>query len=187
MGRRSVIVFSVVSGVIAAALLVAWVVTTSNATDAGDFGVVVSPRSPSDDPCEYPQPTDRELDETEAVAAAECFVIQNGYTDLPPTTDKSKITPENVDSMTDEFGMSLRRDSLERRAASVVRDEEFWGGSWMVMFRMKGQGAETYYGQEMLKTLGRAVVMDFYGKNIRIRHSPYTLTPPGAKLLSIDR
>jgi hypothetical protein len=186
MRRKRIVVVTVISVVVIAALALAlvWLLERSGTVATKSIDVVVSPRAPSDDPCAYPQPTDRELDQTEAVAAAECFVIQNGYTDLPPTTDKSKITPENVHPMTDEFGMSLRHDSLERQATTVVRDEAFWGGSWMVMFRMKGPNADYFYGKELEKTSGRAVVMNFYGKNIRIQHSPYSMMPPGARVIS---
>lgn len=142
--------------------------------------VVVSPRAPNDDPCAYPLPKDRELDETEAVAAAECFVIENGYTDLPPSSDPSRIVPENVDPMTDEFGMKLRHNSLQRRAASVTHDDEFWGGSWMVIFRPKHPLRPD---SPTSTTFGRVVAMDFYGKDIRILHSPYNIEQPGATLL----
>lgn len=180
MSRRSIFLV-VVSGMVVAAAFIAVSITNSGALEPQSLEIVVSPRTDNDDPCLYPQPTDRDIDETEAVAAAECFVIQNGYTDLPPLSDRSRITPENVDPLTDEFGMSLRRDSLERRAATVTRDNEFWGGSWVVMFRMKGRSAE-FYG-ESSKALGRAVVIDFYGKDIRIQHSPYGIMQPGAKVL----
>lgn len=177
-------VLGVLCGLISAALIYTWFATRSNTTEPDAFDVVVSPRSPSDDPCAYPQPTDRDLDETEAVASAECFVIQNGYTDLPSAMDKSKITPENVYPMTDEFGMQMRHDSLERQAVTVTRDIEFWGGSWIVMFRMRNLRGSPDQDTDLAKAWGRAVVMDFYGKNIRIQHSPYPMMRPGARIIA---
>lgn len=59
------------------------------------------------------------LTQSEAVALAERFIKQNGYTDLPP--DKTKLTYEmiewesNVDTM-----LQNRHDTLERRAASLA-------------------------------------------------------------------
>lgn len=137
-----------------------------------------------ENPCNYPQPKHRELEAEEAVYLAECFIIQNGYTDLPPTTDKSKITPENVFSLTDEEGMKMRRDSLERKAYSYERDNEFYGGSWVIMFRYKPHPDVVKFYGERLKYTGRAVVMDFFGKHVRIQHSDYPLTMPDAKIIN---
>ena len=59
------------------------------------------------------------LTQSEAVALAERFIEQNGYTDLPP--DKTKLTYEtiewesNVDTM-----LQNRHDTLERRAANLA-------------------------------------------------------------------
>ncbi len=85
-----------------------------------------------ENPCDYPQPKYRELEAEEAVYLAECFIIQNGYTDLPPITDKFKLTPENVFPGTDEEGMKMRHNSLERKAYAFERDNEFYGGSMRV-------------------------------------------------------
>ncbi|MBX3242907.1 MAG: hypothetical protein KF685_00375 [Acidobacteria bacterium] len=144
--------------------------------------VIVSP-AVSDDPCNYPQPTDRLLTAEEAVVAAECFVIQNGYTDLPPIADRSKIVPENIYPMTDDEGMRLRRDSLQRRAFSFSQDHEFFGGSWVVMFAFKPHQNVVRRSDDGFDNFGRAVVMDFYGRNIRILHSPYSLRSPNAKIM----
>lgn len=134
-----------------------------------------------ENPCDYPQPRHRELEAGEAVYSAECFIIQNGYTDLPPTADKSKIIPENVFPLTDEEGIKMRHDSLERKAYSYERSE-LYGGSWLIMFRFK-QHPELVerYGKRRFETMGRAVVIDFLGKDVRIQHSNYPLTIPDAK------
>lgn len=183
MRQRNVLVVIVLCVLAAAALLLIWGITNWDTTDPELLDVAVLLSTGSDDPCLYPQPTDREIDGTEAVAAAECFVIQNGYTNLPPSTDKSKIRPENVSPMTDESGMKMRHDSLERRAATILRSTEFFGGSWVVMFRHKGPDSVEYYSDDLANTWGRAVVMDFNGKNIRIMHSMQPMKQPGAGVL----
>lgn len=181
MGQNRISTVMSLSLVAIAALIFVWMIMRFGELELHSLDVVVSPRTPSDDPCSYPQPTDRDLDETEAVAAAECFVIQNGYTDLPPTADKSKIIPENVYPMNDEAGLKARHDSLEPRAVTVLRDADSWDGSWIIMFRVKGQNSARY---PLPKTSGRAVVMDLYGRDIRIQHSNYPMKMPGARVIS---
>jgi hypothetical protein len=136
-----------------------------------------------ENPCDYPQPKYRELEGEEAVYLAECFIIQNGYTDLPPIADKSKLTPENVFPGTDEEGMKMRHDSLERKAYSYYRSE-LYGGSWVVMFRYKPHpDVVKFYGKHFDYT-GRAVVMDFFGKDVIVMHSDYPLRMPEAKIIN---
>lgn len=112
-----------------------------------------------------------ELEAEEAVYRAECFIIQNGYTDLPPLADKSQITLEDIYTLTVEEGMAMRRDLLERRAFSYRRDNDFYGGSWVIMFRYKSHpNMMKFYGEER-NHIGRAVVMNFFGRHVRIQHS----------------
>jgi len=144
----------------------------------------VTPVEPTfENPCDYPQPQFRELEAEEAVYLAECFIIQNGYTDLPPIADKSKLTPENVFPLTEEEGLKMRYDSLERKAYSYERSE-LYGGSWVIMFRFKPHPEVLKFYGEGLKYIGRAVTMDFYGKRLRVQHSNYTLTMPDAKIIN---
>lgn len=137
-----------------------------------------------ENPCDYPLPHIRELEAEEAVYKAECFIIQNGYTDLPPIADKSQITPENVFPLTDDEGMKMRRDTLERKAYSYRRSE-IYGGSWVIMFRIKPHPElVAHYGKERFEKSGRAVVMDYNGRRVRIQHSPYPLNMPDAKIIN---
>lgn len=137
-----------------------------------------------ENPCDYPRPKYRELEPEEAVYLAECFIIQNGYTDLPPIADKSKLTPENLFPGTDEEGLKMRHNSLERKAYSYERDNELYGGSWVVMFRYKSRPNPADFYNGKLYESGRAVVMDFYGKRLRVQHSDYPLTMPNAKIIN---
>jgi hypothetical protein len=136
-----------------------------------------------ENPCDYPQSYNQKIVDEEVIHLAECFVIQNGYTDLPPITDKARLTPENLFPKTDKKGMELRRDSLERKAFSYYQST-MYGGSWIVMFRYKSNPkVDEYYG-ERINHIGRAVIMDFYGKGLRIQHSDYPLRMPEAKIIN---
>jgi hypothetical protein len=135
-------------------------------------------KSTFENPCDGPPPSNREIEAEEAIYLAECFIIQNGYTDLPPMDDKSKLTPENVFPGTDAEGMKMRRDSLERKAYSYERDNELYGGRWIVMFRYRPHpDVVKFYGDGFNYT-GRAVIMDFYGKRLSVQHSDYPLRSP---------
>lgn len=139
---------------------------------------VLSAQLVVENPCDYPQPINKKLNEDEVVHRAECFIIQNGYTDLPPVADKSKLTPESVWGLTDEFGMKLRHDTLERKAYSIQRDD-YYDGGWQIMFLYKPRD-----GKDVPVNAGRAVIMDSYGGKITIRHTAQPLNMPGAKILN---
>ncbi len=135
-----------------------------------------------DNPCDYPRPLLRELNGEEAVFLSECFVIQNGYTDLPPIADKSKLTPENLFALTDEDGLKMRHDSLERKAYSYERSQGY-GGSWTIMFKFKPHPDVVESWGEGFNHIGRAVVMDFYGGELRILHSNQPIGIPEAIII----
>jgi hypothetical protein len=139
-----------------------------------------------DNPCDYPQPLLRELNAEEAVYLAECFVVQNGYTDLPPIADKSKLTPENLFALTDEDGMKMRHDSLERKAYSYERSQGY-GGSWKVMFKFRPHPDVVEFWGEALNHIGSAVVMDFYGGELRILHSQQPIGMPEAVVIKREK
>ena len=136
-----------------------------------------------ENPCNYPQPLLGKLEPEEAVYLVECFVLQNGYTDLPPITDKSKLTPENLFPQTDEEGLKMRRGTLENKAYSYY-PSELYGGSWVIMFRYQPRPKLVEYYGDSITHIGRAVVMDFYGKDLRIQHSDYPLRMPEAKIIN---
>lgn len=137
--------------------------------------VRVIPLGNADDkPCDW-LITGRRLNPAEAVTLAECFVEANGYTDLPPVADRSKLTPENVYPGTDEEGMRMRHNSLERSAYG------YWdyGGVWEIAFRpVRDPGTVTFYG-DSLDNVARCVWMNYEGTEIRIMHSPCFLSVPG--------
>jgi hypothetical protein len=112
------------------------------------------------------------------------LIIQNGYTDLPPLADNSKITPENVFPLTDIEEMKMRHDTLERKAYSYERSD-LSGGSRVIMFRFKPKPEIVeHYSQEGSNAIGCAVVMDYRGKRVRIQHSPCPLSMPEAVIVN---
>jgi hypothetical protein len=141
------------------------------------------PKPTFDNPCDYPQPQNRKLEAEEVVHLAECFIIQNGYTDLPPITDESKLTPENVYPGTDEEGLKMRHDSLERKAYSYIHGERY-GDGWIVMFRYKPHPDVLKFYGDRLNHIGRAVTMDAHGKRLRLEHSDYPLRMPESRIIS---
>jgi hypothetical protein len=131
----------------------------------------------SSDPCGYPIPNNKRITAEEAVILAECFIIQNGYTDLPPMEDRSRLTPESVDPGTDERGMEMRHDSLERRAYGFMQGD-IHGDGWTIAFRYRRSPDRVRYYGDRLDVLGRAVTMDAYGRRMRVQHSDLFLTLP---------
>jgi len=119
----------------------------------------------------------KEISEPEAIRLAEEFIIDNGYTDLPPSEDKSKLKCESVNCGLDEWSMkSIRHNSLLRGAYGVWRyDAKKRGkGSWTVVFRKNCDHPEFRRTvpdwEKMCKTQGRAVTMDLYGNDLHMIH-----------------
>ncbi len=76
-------------------------------------------------------------EQCQAIALAERFVVENGYTDAPPSKDPSKIQRE----VTDQFGtteaiLQMRRGTLLRHAVGLMRETTPNDGrAWAVVFR----------------------------------------------------
>jgi hypothetical protein len=140
-----------------------------------------SPASP--DPCSFNRTEKKKLEASEAIKLAECFIIQNGYTDLAPVEDKAKLTPEAVDPGTDESDMQMRHDSLERQAHGFMQDEK--GGGWTIVFRYKRASDEVAHNEGRTYRVARAVVMDAYGNRMSVVHQGFLLDFPGTQ--RIDR
>jgi hypothetical protein len=110
----------------------------------------------------------RQLTQAEAVALAEQFIAQNGYTDLMP--DKTKLSYEtieresNVDRMLQE-----RHGTLERRAYGIVRGRKGGSAGWTVVFRY------THPIDQRARSTGRAVTMNLDGSEPRVEHVDFLL------------
>jgi hypothetical protein len=123
----------------------------------------------------------RKITASEAIQLAEQFIIDNGYTDLPAAKDKKKIVPESVNPMTGEWGMQMRHDSLQRKAYGYSQGNRT-AKDWTIVFKCKykKEDAEIIPDYEArLRTAGRAVTMDAYGKKIKMEHQDIKLEFPG--------
>src|SRR5712692_9554353 len=104
----------------------------------------------------------KQLTEAEAIRVAEKFVAENGYTDLPPAQDKTKLSFEGIDASDPEERLRTRYNSLERKAYGAG------GGSigeygWTIVFHYNAKNER--YRQiipnfdQHLEEVGRAVTM----------------------------
>jgi hypothetical protein len=124
-------------------------------------------------------PSEHKINALEAIRRAECFVIANGYTDLPPLEDESQLTSESL-----EFGSSVeeilqfRHDTLERKAFGIrpgSRTDDGWSVVFLYNLDHPRHNDDTPAYREHLKTVGRVVMMDAYGGNIQIQHQDTSL------------
>jgi hypothetical protein len=145
-----------------------------------------APSPASSEPCSR-SPSERKIDALEAVRLAECFIAQNGYTDLPPMSDTSKLIYESFDDPPPaERALEVRRDTLERSAYSYGRDERFRDG-WVVVFRARYRPEHARMVpdyEESLKKVGRCVTMDAYGNMMRVEHQDCYLRSPRLTVLA---
>jgi hypothetical protein len=104
------------------------------------------------------------LSEADAVAVAEQFVADNGYTDLP--ADLSKMKLELLDQLRKRSLAKIaaeRHGQLERNAWGVLRGRANAPG-WTVAFRYRSTGRFLTLSAEIENSdLGRAVTMDSDG------------------------
>ena len=108
------------------------------------------------------------LTESEAVALAERFIAENGYTDLPP--DRTKLSHETIESESNTDKMlEQRHDTLERRAYGVRSGRKGSGPGWTVVFRYK------HPRDGQMRSNGRAVTMNLDGSKPRVEHVDFIL------------
>jgi hypothetical protein len=99
--------------------------------------------------------------EEHAIACAEAFIARNGYTLLPPPTDRSMIALESI-----EYAASLeellrdRRGSLEPVAFAVCSPDE--RQRWLVAFRYSDGSSGA-----------RAVSMSTDFRDLRVEHRDF--------------
>ncbi len=103
------------------------------------------------------------INEDEAVKIAENFIIENGYTDLPPTDNKTKIVFESIEGYSDlEELLKFRQNTLQKKAYGILKGRKNNPEGFMVIF---------LYTEGKNKETGRAVTMNTEGKNIRVEHA----------------
>ena len=113
------------------------------------------------------------LDEASAISAAEEFIVMNGYTDLPPTEDKSNLSFESLEWSRDpEEILKRRRNTLEKQAYGVSRYRDGGYSGWSVVFRYRVDNGR----------IGRAVTMNADFNNIRVQHQDTILDKVEKKL-----
>jgi hypothetical protein len=141
------------------------------------------PTSVFSEPCLAPQ-SNKKISAVEAVKLAECFVTANGYTDLPPMVDISKLSYESwADGPPAEEALKKRHNMLERKASGIQqgikRVGKVWAG-WLVAFRYSSNYAR--YRNFMpdydkhIKKYVRAVSLDEYGKEMKVEHEDFRLS-----------
>ncbi len=119
-------------------------------------------------------PSQHKISGTEAVRLAECFVVANGYTALPPMEDKSKLSYESWrDSPPAEEALERRHDTIESKAYGVMYKEKY---GWSVVFRYNLRNEEFKDFVPELKNVGRVVRMDSNGGNMRVEHQDFELS-----------
>jgi hypothetical protein len=133
----------------------------------------------SAEPCSPPFKINHRIDALEAVRIAECFVIQNGYTNLPPMKDKSKLASEGIDSSDPDERLRDRYDTLQPKAYGLLNRSRSIDG-WTIAFRYNAKHAEyrrtipNFEG--FTKGHGRAVTMDAFGESLRVQHQDCILS-----------
>lgn len=121
------------------------------------------------------QTTVAELNEEQAIAFAEKFIAQNGYTDLSP--NKENLVYESIEweSNTDEM-LKGRHNTLERKAFGVLSGRNSGRQGWTVVFKYKNPS------DRAARKNGRAVTMDLDGSNGRVEHKDVILAKVDKKL-----
>jgi len=113
------------------------------------------------------------ITEEDAIRLAQEFIAVNGYTDLPRSKDKAKLSFELMDNLHGNVDQALasRQDTLERKAYGITRVRQGKPG-WTIVFRYRNGNPEN----------GRAVTMDLDGSNTRIEHKDFILSKVDKKL-----
>ena len=115
--------------------------------------------------CAYSQSVSnrtKEITQEEAIKIAEKFIIENGYTDLPPTDDKKKIVFESIEWNSDlEEMLKGRHNTLQKKAYGILKGRKGNTEGFTVVF---------LYVDGSIKKTGRAVTMDLDGNNLRVEH-----------------
>jgi len=108
------------------------------------------------------------LTQEQAIKLAEKFIIENGYTSLPP--DKSKLSYELLDQLKDnniDSILKLRQNTLQLKAFCISEDND----KWNIGFLYTNIDLSKLDSVQRKSDLpGRAVIVMKNGKEIRIAH-----------------
>ena len=104
-----------------------------------------------------------ELGKKEAVAAAEIFILENGYTDAPLADVKRNLDHENIQWDQNRDGiLKDRANSLKRKAIGIKNGRKGKSPGWSVGFD---------YVSERHKANCRVVTMNLDGSEIKVEHA----------------
>ena len=112
------------------------------------------------------------LTEDQAIQKAEKFIADNGYTDLPPVSDRRKIfVPQGDAYQTADVNEILkrRRNTLKRKAYGVSALREGRSQGFYVVFEPVDPRVFSPEG------LGQAVAVTFGGKKLWLEHKLFPL------------
>ena len=111
--------------------------------------------------------TNDSLTKEQAIKRAEQFVIDNGYTNLPP--DKSKLSYELFDQYENNVDSILKRrhNTLQPKAFCISEDKDGWHVGFLSVI-VDLSKLDSLLRQTNLS--GRAVIVMKNGKEIKIAH-----------------
>ncbi|HEY9285042.1 MAG TPA: hypothetical protein VIP46_16440 [Pyrinomonadaceae bacterium] len=120
------------------------------------------------------------LDAAGAIHLAECFLIANGYTGLPPMGDTSQLSYESwADGPPAEEALERRSNTVESTAYGVMKGGRSKDGRAVVFrYNLNHPSFSRFRPefQEHLKTVGRTITMDMYGGRMRVEHEDFALS-----------
>ena len=100
------------------------------------------------------------LSQKAAVALAERFIAQNGYTDAPPSKIKSELDSESIEFAESRMDLlQQRRNTLRPKAIGAKQGRRGDKAGWSIAFDFANAGEDC-----------RVVTMNSDGSNIRIEH-----------------
>jgi hypothetical protein len=128
------------------------------------------------------------LAEDEIIKLAEDFVKTQGYTNEPPTSDKSKWSPDSVWGTPTEEDMVDRRNLIENGAYGMANNRLGtlpW--DWIVVFRYNPKHESSRRRmpdwEEMTKKQGMVICVDKHGEHIRKVHQDIYLNDKLIKVI----
>jgi hypothetical protein len=150
----AVVTFLVGLGFVGLVLLLKLDWTTKQAMPAGVPELIVEAHN--NYACDFRPDGKTDITRDQAIQIAECFVIENGFTDLPP--DPKKAVPDWDSSRADEFVLKARHNTLERHPYAYRHDPDSAFGAWFFVFRRTSSLAE-----ENRSKIARFMTIDSWG------------------------
>ena len=117
---------------------------------------------------DLPKALPKRIDAKKAIAIAEQFVRENGYTEFVPQ-DASKIDPESIEFFDDEKDwLKQRHNTLSPKALGYRNGGRNDPAGWIVGFALIEPMKNT--------DIGQAITMDEHGENVIVQHMGFSLS-----------